>query len=195
MKKISTLNKFMITAVCIALCIVLPIALHGIPKSGILFSPMHLPVLLCGIICGGPYGLLCGLMGPLLSSLLTSMPAMAMLPYMMIELAVYGAVSGLSMKLLHTGKLVLDIYACLLIAMLSGRIIAGIVSAVSLVGESYSLSVWVTSYFISCLPGIIVQLILIPGLYIALERAKLIPVRYRTSTSQVNASHVSTSQI
>ncbi|MBE5884536.1 MAG: ECF transporter S component [Lachnospiraceae bacterium] len=172
------MNKFMITAVCIALCIVLPVALHSIPNAGTLFSPMHIPVLLCGIICGWPYGLLCGLIGPLLSSLLTSMPVMAKLPFMMVELAVYGMLTGLVMHLLRTGKLALDLYASLLIAMLSGRIVAGILRAFFLAGESYSWSIWVTSYFVSCLPGILVQLILIPILYIALERAGLIPTRY-----------------
>lgn len=184
MTKLSTLNKFTITAVCVALCIVLPIALHGIPNAGTLFSPMHIPALLCGIICGWPYGLLCGLVGPLLSSLLTSMPAMAKLPFMMIELAVYGLVCGLTMHLLRSGKLLLDLYASLLLAMLSGRIIAGIVRAFFLAGESYSWSIWATGYFVSCLPGIIVQLILIPALYLALERAKLIPCRYQRSRSQ-----------
>jgi len=178
MKKLTAMNKFMITAVCIALCIVLPVALHSIPNAGTLFSPMHIPVLLCGIICGWPYGLLCGLIGPLLSSLLTSMPVMAKLPFMMVELAVYGMLTGLVMHLLRTGKLALDLYASLLIAMLSGRIVAGILRAFFLAGESYSWSIWVTSYFVSCLPGILVQLILIPILYIALERAGLIPTRY-----------------
>lgn len=185
MKKLSVLNKFIITAVCIALCIVLPIAMHSIPNGGTLFSPMHIPALLCGIVCGAPYGLLCGLLGPLLSSLLTSMPAMAKLPFMMIELAMYGMICGLIMQVLHSGRLVLDLYASLLIAMLSGRIVAGIVKALFLAGESYSWSIWATGYFVSCLPGIIVQLILIPTLYIALERAKLIPGRYhRAAASQ-----------
>lgn len=184
MTKLSTLNKFTITAVCVALCIVLPIALHGIPNAGTLFSPMHIPALFCGMICGWPYGLLCGLVGPLLSSLLTSMPAMAKLPFMMIELAIYGVVCGLVMYLLRSGKLLIDLYASLLIAMLSGRIVAGAIRAFFLAGESYSWSIWATSYFVSCLPGIIVQLILIPALYIALERAKLIPFRY-----QANISH------
>lgn len=184
MTKLSTLNKFTITAVCVALCTALPIALHGIPNAGTLFSPMHIPALLCGLICGWPYGLLCGLIGPLLSSLITSMPAMAKLPFMMIELAVYGAFCGLMMKWLRSGRLIVDLYASLLIAMLSGRIVAGIVRAFFLAGESYSWSIWATSYFVSCLPGIIVQLILIPALYLALERAKLIPYRYQTNRAQ-----------
>lgn len=178
MKKISALNKSILTAVCIALCIVLPMALHGIPNAGVLFSPMHIPVLLCGLVCGWSYGLICGLVGPLLSSLLTSMPGMAVLPFMMIELAVYGTVCGLMMKLLRTGRLASDLYASLITAMMAGRVIAGIVKALALAGGTYSWSLWASSYFVSCLPGIIVQLLLIPALYIALERAGLIPVRY-----------------
>ena len=54
MKKLTVLNKSIITALCVALCVVLPMALHAIPKGGVLFSPMHLPVLLCGLVCGAP---------------------------------------------------------------------------------------------------------------------------------------------
>lgn len=63
--KMSPIVKCAVTAVCMALCVVLPIALHAIPNAGTLISPMHLPVLLCGMICGWHYGLACGLMGPL----------------------------------------------------------------------------------------------------------------------------------
>ena len=55
MKKLTVLNKSIITALCVALCVVLPMALHAIPKGGVLFSPMHLPVLLCGLVCGAPF--------------------------------------------------------------------------------------------------------------------------------------------
>ena len=178
MNKLSTLNKFTATAVCIALCVVLPIALHGIPNAGILFSPMHIPALLCGIICGWPYGLLCGLAGPLLSSLITSMPAMANLPFMMLELAAYGVISGIIMKGFKFGKLMLDLYIALLSAMLCGRIVAGLARAFVFAGKGYSLSLWASAYFVSCLPGILIQLILIPVLYITLERAKMIPYKY-----------------
>lgn len=175
MKKSLTLRKIVITAVCIALCLVLPQALHAIPKAGIIFSPMHLPVLLCGLICGWQYGLLCGMTAPLLSSLITSMPIMSNLPFMMVELAVYGFVTGLLIKYLHTGRTIYNIYIALLAAMLSGRIIAGILMAIFYVGGSYSWSAWVTGYFVSCLPGIVVQLILIPILYLTLKRAGLVP--------------------
>lgn len=182
MKPMSTIKKSMITAVCIALCVVLPMAVHSIPNAGTLLSPMHLPVLLCGLICGWPFGLLCGLAGPFLSSLITGMPGMAYLPTMMIELAVYGFISGLLMKLIHSGKLLADLYISLICAMLAGRILAGAARALIFARGTYSISVWATGYFISCFPAIIIQLLLLPVLCIAVEKARLIPVRYPHKT-------------
>ena len=140
--------------------------------------PMHLPVLLCGLVCGAPFGLVCGILGPLVSSLLTGMPVFGYMPVMMIELGLYGLISGLVMQFLRSGKLVVDLYAALVIAMLGGRGITGILRALIFAGGSYSWSAWATGYFVSCLPGIIIQLILIPIIYVALERAHLLPVRY-----------------
>lgn len=173
MKKMTALNKLVITGVCIALCIVLPLTLHAVPNAGTLLSPMHLPVLLCGLICGAPYGLACGLIAPLLSSLITSMPPAAMLPAMMIELAVYGLVSGLLIRFVRTDKVIVNLYISLLGAMLSGRIIAGIARALFFAGGTYSWNAWATAYFVKSLPGIIIQLILIPVIYLALRRANL----------------------
>jgi len=169
MKKLTVLNKSILTALCVALCVVLPMTLHAIPKGGVLFSPMHLPVLLCGLVCGAPFGLVCGILGPLVSSLLTGMPVFGYMPVMMIELGLYGLISGLVMQFL---------YAALIIAMLGGRVITGILRALIFAGGSYSWSAWAAGYFVSCLPGIIIQLILIPIIYVALERAHLLPVRY-----------------
>lgn len=178
MKKLTVLNKSIITALCVALCVALPMALHAIPKGGVLFSPMHLPVLLCGLVCGAPSGLICGILGPFVSSMLTGMPAFGYMPIMMIELGLYGLISGLVMQSLRSGKLVIDLYAALIIAMLGGRVITGILRALIFAGGSYSWSAWATGYFVSCLPGIILQLILLPTIYVALERAHLLPVRY-----------------
>ena len=69
MSQMSQVKRAMITAVCIALCVVLPMAFHSIQNAGAIFCPMHIPVLLCGLLVGWPYGLLCGLPGPLLSAL------------------------------------------------------------------------------------------------------------------------------
>lgn len=174
MKKLSIINKSVITAMCTALCIVLPMTLHFIPQAGIILSPMHLPVLLCGLVCGWPFGLLCGLLGPLLSSMLTSMPTMAILPGMMVELSVYGFVSGLLMQKLSINRLFLKLYASLLPAMLIGRIIAGLAKALIFTTGEYSFQMWATAYFVTSLPGILLQLILIPILFFALKKARLI---------------------
>ena len=176
MNKLSIhLRKTIITAICMALCVVLPMAFHAIPNGGTLFSPMHLPVFLCGLVCGWQYGLLCGIFGPVLSSFITGMPGMGYLPTMMVELALYGFISGLLINLIHTGKKTADIYISLLSAMLIGRIITGIVRAFIFAPGSITLQAWATGYFVSCLPGIIIQLFLLPIRYHALERSKLLP--------------------
>ncbi len=181
MKKMSVVKKSIITAVCIALCVVLPQAFHAIPNAGAVYLPMHIPVLLCGLICGGAYGLLCGLIGPALSTLFTGMPPIAYLPPMLVELAVYGLVSGLMTGLIKTKKAYADLYASLIVAMLAGRVIAGIVKALIFTPGKITMAAWVTSYFVTSLPGIIIQLVLIPTIVFALMKANLIPDRTRAN--------------
>ena len=173
----SHIKRLVLTAVCAALCVVVPMAFHAIPNGGQVFLPMHIPVLLCGMLCGWPYGLACGLLGPLLSSLLTSMPSPAALPGMLVECAVYGCVSGLLLRYVRAGSLYADLYISLAPAMLAGRVISGIVKALIL-SPDISLTAWATASFVTGLPGIAIQLALVPALVLGLERAKLIPKRY-----------------
>ena len=179
MVKMTAVKLIVLTAMCIALCVVLPLAFHMIPNAGSILLPMHIPVLLCGLICGAPFGLVCGVLGPLLSSLFTGMPPITYLPGMVVELAVYGLAAGLLMKLVHTKKLVTDVYISLIGAMLAGRIAGGLVSALIFMAGKYSFAAWAGGYFITCWPGLIIQLALIPPVVLALERANLVPVRYR----------------
>ena len=172
-------KKLVLTAACIALCVVVPMAFHAFPNGGTVFLPMHIPVLLCGMLCGWPFGLTCGLLGPLLSSLTTGMPPAAMLPAMMIECAAYGAVAGLLMKYIRTGRLALDLYLSLIPAMVAGRVISGIARAL-IFAPGTTLAAWATASFVTALPGIAIQLVLIPVLLSALERTRLIPRRYST---------------
>ena len=178
MQTFTTVKKAIITAICIALCVVLPQAFHAIPNAGSIYLPMHIPVLLCGLVCGWPYGLLCGLAGPLLSSLFTGMPAAAYLPPMMVECAVYGCVSGLLTRLVRTKHVFADLYISLIGAMLSGRVIAGLARALIFSGGNYSMAAWAAGYFVTGLPGIVIQLILLPAIVTALMKARLIPARY-----------------
>ena len=175
--RLSNIKRLTVTALSVALCVVLPMAFHIIPNAGSVMLPMHIPVLLCGLICGWQYGLLCGILGPLVSSLVTGMPPAAILPGMMVECGMYGCVGGLLMERIFTGSLYADLYLCLPVAMLAGRVISGIVKALILT-PGLSFTAWATASFVTALPGISVQLILIPTLIVALTRAGLIPARY-----------------
>ena len=182
MMTMSASKRTTLCAVCIALCYVLPIAFHSVGLGSIL-SPMHIPVLLCGLICGGGAGLLCGLVGPVLSSLLSGMPPMLMLVRMIPELCVYGLVAGVVMKHLHTGSNAKDVYISMIVAMVAGRIVGGIATAVFFAVTSgvYSLALWFASYFVESVPAIAIHLVLVPILVFSLQKARLIPKRYGAS--------------
>ena len=178
----SSVKKICICAICAAMCYVLPPAFHAV-SLGNLLSPMHLPVLLCGLVCGWPYGLFCGVLGPVLSFLLSGRPGPAMLVSMVPELCVYGLVTGLGMKLIRTGKTVPDIYLSLLPALVLGRVAGGAAQALFYLStaESYSVAMWASAYVVGTLPAIVLQLILLPTLVWGLMRARLIPARYTMS--------------
>ncbi|MBQ2774960.1 MAG: ECF transporter S component [Clostridia bacterium] len=175
MKNTVAIKKIVITAFCIALCVILPLAFHTVHNAGKVFCPMHIPVLLCGLICGWPFGMLCGFVGPLLSSLITGMPLMSLLPSMMLELAVYGAVTGFLMKVVHTKSTYVNLYISLISAMLSGRLVSGIANALIFSAGSYSFDAWITASFVTSLPGLIIQLAIIPTIVVTLKKAHLIP--------------------
>ena len=177
MNSMTPVKRMTLAAACVALCVVLPIAFHSIPDGGSIFLPMHIPVLICGMICSWPYGLLCGLMGPLLSSVLTGMPGAAYLPAMMEECGTYGMVSGLMLKMVHTRKTYLDLYIAQVTAMLAGRVVSGIAKAL-IFSPGIAMSAWVTGSFVTALPGIILQLALLPGVVGTLMKARVIPQRY-----------------
>ncbi len=179
MEKISRVKQACIAALCAAFCYVLPVLLHPVGLGGVL-SPMHIPVLLCGLVCGGGYGALCGLVGPLLSSLLSGMPGPMMLPRMIPELMAYGLAAGLCMKFLRTGHTAPDLYISMVISMVLGRIVGGIATTVFMTVTSghYSIALWLSGYFAESLPGIAAHLILVPGVYFTLEKSKLIGRRY-----------------
>ena len=181
--KYSPVKKLVISAACIALCVVLPMVFHSFPGGGNVFLPMHIPVLLCGLMCSWPYGLVCGLLGTALSSVLTGMPPAAILPSMMVECAVYGCVSGLMMGLVHTRKTYLDLYISMVTAMVAGRVISGLAKSLIFTPGTAPFA-WVTTSLVEGIPGIAIQLVLIPTLVFALMKARLIPQRYPKELSK-----------
>lgn len=167
----SNIKNLIVAAMCAALCVVLPMAFHAIPNAGGIFLPMHIPVLLGGFLCGWPYGLCCGLLGPALSSALTGMPPAAVLPSMACELAAYGLVTGFLFPRVRTRSRSANIYICLISAMLCGRILNGILNALIFQAGRYSMQIWLAAAFTTALPGIVIQLVLIPSLLLVLEKA------------------------
>lgn len=167
-------RKITTTAMCIAIGVVLPMAIHFIPNGGSIILPMHIPVLICGLICGWKCGMIVGILTPTISSLLTGMPVAGYLPVMIVELAVYGVVSGVIIKRVNTKNKLSNLYLSLIIAMISGRIAMGIMNALIFKIGSYGLGIWVSTAFITALPGIIIQLLLIPSIVMLLEKVKVI---------------------
>ncbi len=175
--KLTYVKKLVYCAACIALCVVLPMAFHAVQNAGQIFLPMHIPVLLCGLMCGWPFGFICGVLGPLLSSVITGMPPAAMLPSMAIECAVYGCASGLMMKFIRTKCSIADLYISMTTAMVAGRVLAGFAKA-WILNDGSAPFAWVTTSLVTGIPGIVIQLVLIPLVVMALTRAKLLPKRY-----------------
>lgn len=178
MQKMSNVKKSIITAVCIALCYVIPLMFHVIQNAGSIFCPMHIPVFICGLICGWQYGLLCGIAGPALSSALSGMPPVAILPSMMVELAAYGTAAGLMMKLVRTKSTYADLYISLIVAIVCGRVLAGLAKALIFARGSYSMSAWIAGSVVTSWPGTVIQLVFIPTIVFALMKSHLIPERY-----------------
>lgn len=171
-------GKLTVTALCLALCVVLPLAFHIIPEGGSLFSPMHIPVFICGLACGSVWGLVCGILGPVLSSVISGMPNAAYLPPMMVELAAYGLITGVMMRFVRTGRLYADLYISLGTAMVLGRVLAGLARGLIFARGAFTVGMWAASYFAGSVPGIIAHLIIVPILCSALMKARLIDRRY-----------------
>lgn len=170
-----TTIKLVYSAACLAIAIVLPFATGQIPEIGNKLCPMHFPVMLCGFICGWPYGLTVGLLAAPLRFLLFSAPPFPNFFFMMFELASYGLFTGLLYKLLP--KKIPFIYINLIISMLIGRIVWGIGRFVfmGLTNTSFSLKIFVSLGFVEAIPGMIFQIILIPIIVNAFRKAKLMP--------------------
>lgn len=169
--------KLVITAMCVALGLVLPMAFHAIQNAGSIFLPMHIPVLLCGLLVGSEYGLICGILAPFLSSILTGMPPGSILPSMMIELAVYGFVGGVCMKHIPMKSEIGKTYVSLIVAMLAGRLVSGISKAMIFNAGSFTMKAFVMSSFVTALPGIVIQLILLPMLVTILKKVSVLHER------------------
>ena len=171
MKNRNQLLKMILAALFLALAYVMPFLTLQIPEIGAMLCPMHLPVLICGFICGPVWGAVVGCIAPLLRSLVLGMPPLFPTAVCMaFELAAYGAVAGLMHKLLPRKKPF--IYCSLITAMIAGRLVWGAVMflCVGASGGHFTLAAFLAGAFTNAIPGIIVQIILVPVLVMLIDR-------------------------
>ena len=178
MKRRNELLKMSLAALFLALAYVMPFLTGQIPEIGSMLCPMHLPVLLCGFVCGWPWGLIVGLVAPILRSLTLGMPPLFPTAVCMaFELAAYGAVAGVMHKLLPKKKPF--IYCSLITAMIVGRLVWGAMMYVcmGMRGGSFTMAAFLSGAIINAIPGIIVQIILIPILVMVLDRPGILKLK------------------
>ena len=171
MKTRNEIKKLTLSAMFLALAFVLPFLTGQIPQIGSMLCPMHIPVLLCGFFCGAPWGLGVGFVAPLLRSFVLGMPPMFPTAFCMaFELAAYGFVAGWLHRKLPKKKI--NVYVSLLCAMIVGRILWGVVMFIcmGLKVEAFGWSAFLAASVLNAIPGIVLQVVLIPLLVITLEK-------------------------
>ncbi len=179
------IKNLTLSAMFTAIGIVLPFFTGQIPQIGSMLLPMHIPVFLCGLICGWQYGAAVGFILPLMRSMLFTMPPLfPNATAMAFELLTYGLVAGLLYSR-SRWQCVIALYRSIIVAMVAGRIVWGVVEII-LLGINGSVFTWkafMAGAFLNAVPGIIVQLILIPSVMAALNRTGL--VRFRKQQMSV----------
>lgn len=174
--KMNPTKKLTISAMLFALGLVLPFLTGQIPQIGSMLLPMHIPVFLCGLICGGRYGAMVGLLVPVVRSFLFGMPPMyPTAAAMAFELATYGAVAGF--VYFRAGYFCMkSLYKAMLTAMVAGRVVwaAAMMVLMGIHGGAFTFEMFMAGAFLNAIPGIAVQLVLIPGIMVALGKTKLI---------------------
>ena len=163
-------------AVCLALALVLPLLTANIREFGNALCPMHIPVLLCGFLCGWPWGLVVGAVAPVLRSVIFGMPSVFPEAVgMALELATYGFVSGLLYRLLP--RKLPYLYVSLIAAMVSGRLVWGAARYLlaGLTNTTFPFEVFLAGALTTAVPGILLQIVIVPFILLALEKEKLVP--------------------
>ena len=171
-------RNLILAALFLAMAFVLPFFTGQIPEVGSMLCPMHIPVLLCGFFCGWPWGLVVGLVAPLLRSFTLGMPPLFPTAVCMaFELAAYGAVAGIMHKLLPKKKVY--IYCSLITAMIVGRLVWGAMMYIcmGIRGGSFTFAAFLSGAILNAVPGIIVQIILIPILVMVLDNLKILKLK------------------
>lgn len=169
------IKKLALSGMFMALGYVIPFMTGQIPEIGNMLCPMHIPIILCGYVCGASYGLTVGFITPLLRSLTLGMPPLFPTAVAMaFELAIYGFASGILYKNLRSKKWA--IYFSLILSMILGRLAWGFVTLCCMGFDitKFTFSAFWAGAVSNAIPGIIIQLVLIPIVIILLEKGKII---------------------
>ncbi len=172
MRRNNSIFNMVLAAMFLAMAYVLPFFTGQIPEIGSMLCPMHIPVLLCGFICGWPWGLAVGFIAPLLRSAILGMPPLfPSAVCMAFELATYGAMTGLFYRWFPKKKGF--IYVSLLSAMIAGRLVWGLAMLVctGVKGGSFGAAAFLAGAVTNAIPGIILQMVVVPVVVMLLERA------------------------
>lgn len=169
------IRNLVLAALFIAIGMVLPYFTGQIPQIGKMLSPMHLPVLLCGLICGWPWGLAVGLILPLFRHFTLGMPMLLDAVAMTFELATYGGVVGFLYRRFKKQNIA-AVYCSLIAAMLAGRAVWGVVRVImtGVTREPFTWQMFMAGGFINAVPAIILQLVFIPAIMAVLDRTGLV---------------------
>ena len=176
------IKNMVLAAMFLAVGLVLPFVTGQLQRFGNMLLPMHIPVLLCGLVCGWQYGLLIGFVLPVMRSAMFSMPVMyPNAVSMAFELATYGFAVGFLYSR-SKWKCVKSLYKCMVASMIAGRVVWGIVQLILLGinNNVFTFQAFIAGAFLNAIPGIILQLIIIPAIMVALNRAKLVNIRKKS---------------
>ena len=165
------LYRMILSAMFLAVALVLPFLTGQIPQIGNALCPMHLPVFLCAFFCGPWYAAAVGAAAPLLRFLIFGMPPiMPSGVAMCVELAVYGASAGIFYRLLPEKNWA--VYVALIGAMLAGRVMWGAARTIlyGLGSSQFGWAAFISGAVLNSVPGIILQIVLIPVLVLTLRK-------------------------
>ena len=164
-------KKLTFASICLACCFLLPMLTDHAPQVSVMLCLMHFPVMVCGMMCGAPWGVAVGMSAPILRSLMFGMPLMYPdAVAMCVEMGVYGFICGLEAN--DPRKSPGNIFLDLILAMVAGRVAWGaamtffaVISQVTFSVEAYKAAI------LNTWPGIILQLMGLPPLIVFLQTA------------------------
>ncbi|MGE4485955.1 MAG: ECF transporter S component [Oscillospiraceae bacterium] len=177
MKRIS-IKRMVLSAMFLAIGLVLPFLTGQIPQIGSMLLPMHLPVLICGFVCGGWWGLAVGIICPVLRSVIFGMPPMfPTAAAMALELGVYGLITGILYNALPKNRL--SVYVALIAAMAAGRIVWGLARLIFSFASTaaFTWQAFIAGAITTAIPGIVLQIVIVPVIIFIIERRKLVPIQ------------------